>query len=74
MDSRHLCFVHMPSDRTTEVQEVRSISTGGLLGKISWYGPWRAYCFFPVEHTVWSKGCMQEVLTKIAQMMAARSR
>ena len=45
-------------------------STYGL-GFIKWYAPWRQYCFFPIEDTIWSKGCLEEVNQYITQLMGA---
>lgn len=55
----------------TNVYTIFSKSLGDRLGEIKWYAPWRQYCFFPDEGTVWSKGCLNEVNVFIKQFMDA---
>lgn len=43
-----------------------------VLGQIYWYGPWRQYIFEPLEETIWSKGCMQQVQDFLKELMDAR--
>lgn len=31
------------------------------IGIISWYGPWRKYCFFPTPETVYEQVCLREI-------------
>lgn len=35
--------------------------SGTSIATIEWYGAWRQFCFFPMENTVWSDGCMADV-------------
>jgi len=39
---------------------------GGLLGQIRWHGPWRQFCLFVDDPTVWSAGCLRDVQDAIA--------
>jgi len=34
---------------------------GGLLGIISWHGPWRQYTFDPEEMTTFNKECLEDI-------------
>lgn len=43
------------------------------LGKISWYAPWRQYCFMPEPGTVFSKGCLEEIQNYIKNLMSERN-
>jgi hypothetical protein len=44
-----------------------------ILGEIKWHGPWRQYCFFPSPaHTVWNKGCLDDVQVVIKALMDER--
>jgi len=47
--------------RKTHNYRVYNITSGGELGLIAWYGPWRQYCFFPQDGTVWSGGCLHDI-------------
>lgn len=41
-------------------------------GIIKWYGSWRQYCFFPEVETVWSTGCLQDVIDFIEKEKRTR--
>lgn len=41
--------------------EIRSKSQGSILGWVRWYGPWRQYCFFPCEGTIYNNGCLESI-------------
>jgi hypothetical protein len=34
---------------------------GGSIGQVSWYGPWRKYCFLPAINTVFEQICLREI-------------
>jgi len=53
----------------TNVYTIFSKSSGDRLGEIKWYAPWRQYCFFPDEETIWAKGCLNEVNFLIEKFM-----
>jgi len=55
----HLKFEIIEQKPKTQVYSVISTFDETKLGKISWYGFWRAYCFFPTTEleTVWSDDC-----------------
>lgn len=36
------------------------------IGLIGWHGAWHQYVFVPEECTLWSKGCLEEVVKKLA--------
>jgi len=56
----------------TEIWEIYSITRGTYLGDVRWYGPWRQYCFFPAQVTVFNKGCMLSIMARIDALMAQR--
>ena len=31
------------------------------IGAVSWHGPWRKYCFFPVPSTVFEQVCLRDI-------------
>lgn len=45
-----------------------------ILGNISWYGPWRQYCFFPMEETVFSGGCLDDISAFLKKCNEERKR
>lgn len=48
-----------------------NISSGDILGYISWYTAWRQYCFMTNGVTVWSAGCLRDVQTFLDEINAA---
>lgn len=66
---KYFNVVHQGESDTgkTQVYHVES-ARGGLLGVIGWYGPWRAYCFFPMNGTVWSVGCLNDINAAIDEI------
>ena len=42
--------------------QVFSKSSGVLLGRIVWYGPWRQFTFRPESDTVFNNGCMADII------------
>ena len=51
---------------------VANRKSGGVLGQIRWYPPWRRYCYFPRGGTVLSAGCMRDVVRFITRRMQER--
>ena len=43
-----------------------------FLGVIKWFPKWRQYCFFPEEETVFSIGCMNDIVDFINQLNEER--
>ena len=61
-----------PKGRKTPVYSIVSKSGNNELGQIRWYGPWRQYCFYPNEKTIWSTGCQEGIIDFIKQLKAAK--
>ena len=70
----YLKFVDLivTSPRKTRVIEVMSKSKSERLGIIRWEGRWRQYVFSPMESTIWSRGCLQEVKDKLLDLYMER--
>jgi len=43
---------------------------GATLGLIKWYGPWRQFVLEAYDCTVWSGGCLAEVLDALEKIKA----
>lgn len=59
---------------TGKTTKWRCINKSGQysLGKISWYAGWRQYTFSPNHDTVYSKGCLSDIVFFINQLMEER--
>lgn len=54
----------------TSVYAIFSKSNREAIGTIKWYGPWRQYCFFPLDdETVWNRTCLNDIVDFINQLM-----
>ena len=58
----------------TSVFSIVSKRYGDELGIVKWYAPWRQYCFFPSEETIWNRGCLREVNEFIQKLMDERKK
>ena len=68
-DYQYLIFVEVPNPgRKTSVWECRNKNSQTVLGTVSWYGPWRQYCYFPSIQAVYSAGCLQDITHFINQL------
>jgi hypothetical protein len=56
----------------TKVWRVYNCNDGSRLGRISWHGPWRKYCFWPEGHTIWSPDCLHDVAKFMEDQMKLR--
>ena len=45
----------------TDVYGVNSKNTNEPIGYISWYVPWRKYCYSPNANTIYDSGCLNEI-------------
>ena len=45
----------------TQVWQIKSKSDGSKLGVVKWFGPWRQYCFFVMDVSVFSAGCFRDI-------------
>lgn len=61
-----------PAGRKTDVWVVRSEANDSYLGVIGWHAPWRRFCFFPVDGTIFDASCLEEMTSFIRARMAER--
>lgn len=50
----------VPAEKTNR-WDVVTRPSGAMIGRVSWYGPWRKYCFFPRLETVHEQVCLREI-------------
>lgn len=67
----HLRFRETGDTGKTKIWSVDT-QTGLVLGEIRWYGPWRRYCFFPSDGTLFDASCLIEITAFIHSHMEAR--
>ena len=74
IDSKYLKFENVEDMGKTETWNIRSKSSGFVLGQIKWYGAWRQYCFWPSSHCVFNIECMDDVKKMIVSLMDQRKK
>lgn len=61
-ETDYLRFVEEPNpERKTRKWRVEAKSSGGILGRIAWWGAWRQFVFAPHIDTVFNKGCLNDI-------------
>lgn len=45
---------------------------GYAIAEIKWHAPWRKYCFFPYENTLWDNKCLNQIINFINVQMEKR--
>ena len=56
-------------DAKTRRWAIRNAKSPDLLGRVSWYGPWRQYCFYPSELAVFNGGCLKAIVDFLRDAM-----
>lgn len=59
----YIQFIEVPPSGKTKRWEIRSIANHAILGWISWYSPWRRYCFTSAPGTIFDSNCLDEITT-----------
>ena len=73
-ESTYLEIVLSERKPKTNVYQILNKSNNSIiLGEVKWYANWRQYCFFPMEETIFSRGCMQDINLFIYQLMQQRT-
>ena len=73
MSSGFLEFRERARDgRKTKIVDVMSARHGNQLAVIAWYAEWRQYVFSPNADTVWSDGCLKDVVAYLERLRKER--
>ncbi len=58
-----MSFLNFINERpsATGITKIWDVVSGGYIGKVSWYGPWRKYCFYPNDNSLYDQTCLREV-------------
>jgi hypothetical protein len=73
MHTKYLDFIEVRDTGRTKTWAVSSTS-GAMLGRVVWYGPWRQYAFWPEAQTIFDTACLDDVSAFIAARMNERKR
>lgn len=72
-ETKFIRFIKLdkPKNHKTDIVEIYN-SSDDLLGTIKWYGPWRKYCFYPAELTLFDYECLNTILEVLDKMQMER--
>ena len=70
--SNFLYIVEIERKSKTQVFSVRSISQGNELARIYWYEAWRQYVLETENGTIWSDGCLKEIVKFLEKLREDR--
>jgi hypothetical protein len=65
-------FVLLEHKSKTDVYSVRNNKSNDQLGIIKWYPSWRQYTFLPTVDTVYSIGCLEDIVDFITLISTNR--
>lgn len=54
--------------KKTRIYEVINLSGDYILGFIHWYTAWRQYIFEPMDNTVYSHGCLEDIQNELKRL------
>ena len=64
--TKYLDFIEFENTgRKTRVYGVYNKNSGNIIGCIKWYNKWRQYCFYPMNDTIFSNDCMNDIIKTI---------
>ena len=58
---KYIKFLISGQTKLTYVWFCFNIKSDGFLGQVSWYGPWRQYCFKPAPDCIFNNGCLTDI-------------
>lgn len=62
-----------PEGRKTDIYEVYNKEFNELLGRVSWYAPWRKYAFMPTgKNLVFESDCLSDIAQFLRELMEKR--
>ena len=70
----YLIFYLEEQKPKTNVYTVINRLMGCHIGVVKWHRPWRQYCFFPSESTVFHKDCLTEIADFVCKLMEERKK
>jgi len=71
---QYIHFVKVADKAKTSVWSCRNNRSGAELGRISWYGPWRQYCYEPTAQAVYSDSCLIGIAAFLGDLNDERKR
>lgn len=70
--TKNLIFIEEERKPKTSVFRVYSAHDESDLAEIRWHGPWRQYVLSPLDETIWSDGCLGDVIKFMLELRRKR--
>lgn len=71
-ETKYLVFALVPTKGKTKSVDIINKHHEEVIGEIKWFGPWRQYCFFPYNNTLWNTTCITDVQEVIDELKKER--
>ena len=68
LDKKFIEFNLVEQKKKTSIYAVRNIKSQSIIGWVKWYPNWRQYCFFPELETIYSDGCLKDIIDFIREL------
>ena len=72
LKSEYMDAIPIERKPSTWVYGIVSHKWGSKLGLVKWYAPWRQYCFFPENDTIFNPTCMETIIQFVKDLMKER--
>lgn len=69
----HMSWLGSSKSGKTQVYGIYNSRSGDQIGEVKWFGRWRQYAFFPEDGSIYSAGCMFDIVHFIKGLMKERS-
>jgi hypothetical protein len=70
--TENIIFAEEERKPKTSVFGIYSAHDGAHLAEIRWHGPWRQYVLSPFDETLWSDGCLGDVIKFMLELRQKR--
>ena len=74
MKSKYIYFIEIETEKKTKEFLIMNSSKEIQIGVIKWYSPWRQYCFFPENETIFNIDCLKNIEYFIKDLMIERKK
>jgi len=71
-ESKWIRFEESKPNPKTKVWNVLALDGDVILGRVSWFGRWRKYCFFPSPECVFEQDCLRDIALFIEDQTKAQ--
>ena len=72
MKYKYIYFVEIEQKPKTKIYSCRNNKNDVELGQVKYFPIWRQYCYFPTIQSVYSDGCLNDIVDFIQTLKVAK--